>query len=388
MHNQDKTKATIMIEYLSALFLLVCIAVLFLFGLRFSVFLKKESVLALSVFLMACLLLLAGNFYLRDEALSISTYETNKRYQRSVAEYLRGDTLENIESIEAASFIRALQIYLQGNSLDRDAWLTLGNALRASASPELALVAYERAHRVDPDNTDVAIAYVNARLSYADSQGNSRKDTKAVEVLESLLSKDPEHGNALMLLGAAGFQGGDYHLAVSAWSRLLVLFQSRQGGQDVPEKVIEALKESIAKAQSMASQTAETSARFELELDIVLSPEFGQGYADMLEENKAASLFVFARSAKNPEQAMPLAAIRKPLGEAQVFPLRLTLNNSHSLMGLNLAAQGELVIAARVSWSGQAKKQVGDWESNTVIINPQNVHSSVQLELGEAVKTP
>lgn len=377
-----------MIEYLFALFLLVCVAVLFLFGPCIPVFSKKESVIALFVFLVACVLLLAGNFYLRDGAISISTYETNKRYQSTVVEYLRGAELENIESIEPANFIRALQVYLQQNSLDRDAWLTLGNALRASASPELALVAYERAHRVDPDNTDVAIAYVNARLSYADSQGNSRKDVKAVEVLENILDKEPEHGNALMLLGAAAFQGGDFSLAVNAWSRLLASFRSRQDEQAVPEKVIEALKESIAKAQSMASQTTEASVNFGLELEIALSPELDQGYTELLLKHKTASLFVFARSAKNAEQAMPLAAIRKPLKEAGGFPLRLTLNNNHSLMGLDLADQGELVLAARVSWSGQAKKQVGDWESNNIIINPQNAHSSVQLELGKTVKTP
>ena len=91
-------------------------------------------------------------------------------------------------------------------------------------------------------------------------------------------------------------------------------------------------------------------------------------------------LFVFARAAEGPR--MPLAIQRLPAGG---FPRTVVLDDSQSMMqGMSLSTQPRIVVGARISKSGQAIPQSGDFEA---ISEPMdNTHSeSIHLTISHVV---
>ena len=149
-----------MISYVLIILLLVLATTWFVFGASFFRHLTFGKSVVILVFLFLCSLVLLVNYQVREEAKSFAYLEEAERYHVLVNMYLNGENLPNTESIDARSFIRAFQRYLQGNSRDHHAWVALGNILTSAGLEEPSITAYERAYRLQPTNIDIAIAFV------------------------------------------------------------------------------------------------------------------------------------------------------------------------------------------------------------------------------------
>jgi len=85
-------------------------------------------------------------------------------------------------------------------------------------------------------------------------------------------------------------------------------------------------------------------------------------------------LFVYARTAEGPR--MPLAIQRLPAGS---LPVRVVLDDSTSMMPtLKLSLIPQVVVGARISKSGQATPQSGDFEA---VSEPVSNRSTAPLSL-------
>ena len=380
-----------MIDYWLVLLALCCLALVIIFWpLTFSF--RKGLALIFIVFTLA--LVLASNYFFTNTQQAIEDYQEGKDYALIVADYLKNtdEGVKNPESIDVMSFLRSLQRYLQLNSFDSDAWFVLGNALQGVNNNQHSLMAYQRAYRVNRNDDAIAIAYVNARLSLLRG-GQGKLDVESISVLDNVLKQNPHHENALMLLGVTGFEGKDYDLAIEAWEQLLVAFQIRsqkEGGKNTPQNVVDALQASITKAKDNKRLESEqvdaqqgSSDSFALSLMLSLNKELIDRLSAKLDENSMQNappvLFVYAR--KPNQRGMPLAAIRLPLSKGLSFPMALTLSNTNSLAGIDLSQLESLDISARVSFSGQAIAQNGDWQSDSVIVEKESYSKPVNLTI-------
>jgi cytochrome c-type biogenesis protein CcmH len=84
-------------------------------------------------------------------------------------------------------------------------------------------------------------------------------------------------------------------------------------------------------------------------------------------EGKNALLYVYAKAATG--MPMPIAVIKRPLHNTQnnaanIFPIQISLSDSNNLQATRkLSSFDDIIVGARISFSGNAMAQAGDLQS-------------------------
>ncbi len=373
-----------MTEYFVYLLLISFISLLFVFG---KDVINVSRLPLIFGFCLVLSLVLAASYLARGQSSINTVFDTEKTVKALVQTYLAHDEpqeelLKKLEKIEPKYFIMGLQRYLQKNPSDSSVWITLGNALQSADNKQLSLMAYQRAYRVNPENTELAFAYINAKLSFDSALQLNEPDEEIIRILRHILSTQEHHENALMLLGVAAYQGKDFPLAVDAWSKLRDVFNMREGDSKVPETVMNALDKSIAQAKESAlrKQTQEEQLSlqsFRIQVEIGLSETLKIDIKKRLAESETAVLFLYLKP-QTEGRAMPLAAVRYPLKGAE-FPLSIDISDSNSLSGVNPFSFEQLELSVRISFTGQALPNAGDLESTPSVIKTNPMQESASL---------
>jgi cytochrome c-type biogenesis protein CcmH len=122
-----------------------------------------------------------------------------------------------------------------------------------------------------------------------------------------------------------------------------------------------------------ASAAAGSGASFEVKVDISdeIRSQFSPGDA----------VFIYARAATGPK--MPLAVQRLTLEQ---IPVTVTLDDSMAMMeGMNMSAFGSVVVSARVTTSGSAISQAGDYIGQFTVEDVANA-KKVEIEIDTLVQ--
>jgi cytochrome c-type biogenesis protein CcmH len=217
---------------------------------------------------------------------------------------------------------------------DVEGWKLLGRSYTVMGRFPDAVAAYAKAAERAPRDAqllaDLADALAMARGQTM--QGEPEKlVTRALEI-------DPQNLKALALLGTAAYERKDYAKAAEVWSRMLPLVP--EGSEDA-----RAISENVAEAKKLAA-IGETGVHGVVRI----SPQL----AAQVKPDDV--LFVFARAAEGPP--MPLAVLRR---KAADLPLEFRLDDSMAMaQGLKLSSFPRVIVAARISKSGNATPQPGD----------------------------
>lgn len=242
-----------------------------------------------------------------------------------------------------------------------DGWLLLGRAYKQMARFAPASEALANAYRLAPQDADVLVEYAEAMALASPTR---RIEGQALEMIVQALKTQPEHQRGLWLRGVAAMQAEEPGVALTHWQALRKLLAADPAAvASLDEQIAGArqaagLPDAHGTAQPEAPATAEADPATEgdkpsLTVTVDLAAELASqvGPSDVL--------FVFARAATGSK--MPLAIQRLPAGG---FPRTVVLDDSQSMMaGLTLSSQTEVVIGARISKSGQAIPQSGDFEA-------------------------
>lgn len=317
--------------------------------------------LTISVFVPMLALLLyldLGMHNASEESFIASQQQTQTEEQPSVEEMTR--------QLEA-------KIEKDGGSVKE--WIMLGRSHKYLGDNEQAANAFGVALEQDANNAQLmleraeVLALVNNRVF---------SDEARALVLKAY-ALEPDNANTLWFAGVAEFQYGNHHKAIEHLAKLLpmaggeedvmksivaIISQSRQAliaaGEDMPElEQILGIEGLMAKAKAAqqaevsaapASAPAETSAT-RLQVSVAVSDQVRQKF------NANDIVFVYAKAKQGPR--MPLAAERMTLA---ALPATVMLDDSMAMVeGMNLSAFDELVISARVSKTGSAIAQSGDY---------------------------
>ncbi|AZT84392.1 c-type cytochrome biogenesis protein CcmI [Marinobacter sp. NP-4(2019)] len=256
-----------------------------------------------------------------------------------------GDRVQQMNQLTAQ-----LRERLEANPDNADGWAMLGRSYMRLERYEDAAWAFERlAEQVGDDDRAEATAWgLSAQALFFNSQG--ALDAGVTRAIEKARALNPDEVNALGLLGISAFSQQNYEDAIGYWERIV------EAAPDHPQ--IGSIRQGISEAYQRLGREAPKDQR---------APVSGPGVTVRIELSEAfagevpgdTTLFVFARKAGS-QGAAPLAVARLSAGD---LPAEIRLDDRNAMSPDNrLSDASEVLLVARLSRSGNAMPQAGDWQ--------------------------
>ena len=238
-------------------------------------------------------------------------------------------------------------------------WILL--AKRAVQQNDLAGAKYNYAQaiKLSPDDGYLLGQYAEILFMLANSQFTD----EVLLALDKAFAIDSSNPTVLGLKGIHSFESQQWQLAITYW-------QEAQRQMDQNSATANALKAGIARAQKrlgIQPDQAVVSPQVEIAVSIDQSIAF----------NPEQSVFVALVATSG--APMPLAARKLRAGD---LPITITLSNADAVIaGYNLSSASEVKAVARLSQSGSATPQTGDWEDsvNPINLSAENISVSIQI---------
>ena len=261
----------------------------------------------------------------------------------------------DMKQLEVA--VEKLAARLKDSPEDTEGWIMLARSYKLFSRFGEAAQAYAQAVTRQPRDAQLLADYADV---LAMAQGR-RLQGEPEAIIARALEVDPRNLKALALAGSAAFEKKDYAGAVAHWERMLPL---------VPADSEEArgVQGSIAEARALGgggitqpppAMAAAPAVKGSVSGTVALAPEFAGKVAPQ------DTVYIFARAANGPR--VPLAILRR---QARELPVAFTLDDTMSMaQGMTLSNFPRVVVGARISRSGSATSQPGDFEGITAPVS-------------------
>lgn len=241
---------------------------------------------------------------------------------------------------------------------DAKGWYMLGRSYTVLNRYPEAIAAYTKALALAGNENPQLF------VDFAETLGMSANGDlvgKPSELLKTALSLNPELPKALWLAGLASAQRKDYAMAVDYWQRLLAQIPENEteDRQSLLEQINEAkrLMKPMALNATATPSTAtlpnlpKATGAAQLQVEVSLAAEV------LAKVNPTDTVFIYARAKQG--TPMPLAVVKKQVKD---LPLKITLDDSMAMTpSMKLSNFSEVMVMARVSSSGNALPQAGDY---------------------------
>jgi cytochrome c-type biogenesis protein CcmH len=247
-------------------------------------------------------------------------------------------------------------------------WFLLGNLSAQLGDFEESVRAYRYLKSLFPES-----AVVNAELAQSLFLRAGNVVTPEVrEHTRHALDLDPEVPTALGLAGIDAFQKKEYKAAIDYWkSAIQRLAPESAASQVLSEGVVRAEAALGIQGSQVSAETTSVDGS-SITVRVSLSPEVSG-----LQGNE--TLFVYARAWQGPR--MPLAIQRLP---ASGFPLEVSLDSSMAMAeGMDIRSVAQLELIARISRSGNAVPQSGDWTGSFGPVILGEKEGAIELVISE-----
>ena len=287
-------------------------------------------------------------------------------------------------SEQMAALVAKLAERMQANPDDAEGWMMLGRSYAAMGRNEEALASLAKAAKLQPTNADVLADFADA---LAVKNGRSLEG-EPLQVLERALKANPAHLKALVLVGTAAFNRGDYPQAVQVWDRAakagpaespLVQMASSGAAEartraNMPAAApgaaaAMAAAGPVAQAAALPAPPAATGGTGTVSGTVTIAPEM------LAKASPDDAVFIYARAAVG--SRMPLALLRKQVKD---LPASFTLDDSMAMSpAAKLSGAEKVVVGARVTKTGQAMPSPGDLEGLSEPVAPGGTGIKVQI---------
>ncbi|MGB2042383.1 MAG: tetratricopeptide repeat protein, partial [Porticoccaceae bacterium] len=213
--------------------------------------------------------------------------------------------------------------------------------------------------KVTPDDGFLLAQYAESLYLVA---GN-RFTAPVIRAMDRAFAVDSNNPTILGLKGIQSFENRELQLAITYW-------QGAIQGLDANSPTAQALQMGIDRAESLLGVAPETaSEERQITVQLSLAPDIAF----------APDQMVFVAAVRASGSPMPLAAKKM---RAADLPITVTLSDSQALMaGQGLSSVERAVLIARLSTTGSATPQSGDWEIVSEVIDLSGVNQPVVLEI-------
>jgi cytochrome c-type biogenesis protein CcmH len=275
-----------------------------------------------------------------------------------------------VSRAQVEELVEKLAARMEQTPEDAEGWMLLGRSLNVLGRHERAAKAYERAVKASPQDANLLADYADA-LAMA---SGSKLAGEPYAIVKRALAIDPEHIKSLALAGTAEFEARNYAAAIAYWERLQKIVPpqtefARSVGESIAEArsltggaLAQAPAASPAQAKAPAKDAAKAAATAKeaLQGTVSIEPSLAAKLAP------GDTVFVLARPASGAR--MPLAVARTTVSQ---LPYRFTLDDSMAMApGATISSHEKILVAARVSRSGNAIPQKGDIEGTSEPVAP------------------
>lgn len=287
---------------------------------------------------------------------------------------------------QIAQMVDALAERLKSRPDDAEGWTMLGRSYAVLARYTEALPAYEHASALQPTDATLLADYADAVAAANEGRQNAR----SLALIDRALLADPNQPKALALAGTVAFDRGDYATAVTHWQKIADALPPdsdfhrqvvanidearRRGGlAAAAPKSGDAARPAVAAvaaaAQGKSAAPAPAPSPEALTGIVTLSPALAAQVAP------DDTVFVLARPVG---ARMPLAVFRATVKD---LPIAFTLDDSMAMTPtMKISGTQQVVVAARVSKSGNAITQPGDLTGESAPLKPGT--RGIALEIG------
>jgi cytochrome c-type biogenesis protein CcmH len=303
---------------------------------------------------------------------------------------------QQLPSVEEMTAKLEAQIEKNGGTVQE--WTMLGRAHKYLGNYELAAKAF--AVVLEKDSNNVEVMLENAEML---ALSNNRTFTpEARELVMKAYALAPDNANALWFAGVAEYQVGNYQQAID---HLVALLPHAGGEEEVMKSIVSMVAKSreqlIASGKEMpaledilgikamaatasaattppdtarAATTTSAAVMTRLNVSVDVSPEVRQKF------DAGDAIFVYAKAKQGPR--MPLAVQRMTLS---ALPTTVVLDDSMAMVdGMNLSAFDQLVVSARVTKSGSAISQSGDYIGQVDVVD-KSAGTTINVVIDTAV---
>ena len=258
----------------------------------------------------------------------------------------------------------ALTRRLQDEPNSMEGWVMLGRVQRARGHFEESAEAFAKALALSrDDNLSIERAEVLAQKNGGSFAG------EPWSIIQRVLTADPHHLNALFLAGSASYAEMNFTTALRYWERAREVVPA--DSPDAPE-----LDRAIAEARNklglpaIPPRAAEAAANLQAS-QATLAATSISGRVTLVNELKGLvaptdTVFVYATPVTG--SRMPVAIVRTT---ADKLPLDFVLDDSTAMNpSVKLSSMDEVTVRVRISKSGQATAQPGDYGVSLTPVKP------------------
>ncbi len=303
---------------------------------------------------------------------SLSQFQAQQEKLRQILPRVLAGNVELLEQnqVQLDEFIRGLQRFLQTDSDNAEAWYLLGVAYLQVQMPERSQLAFERALHFDPNNTDYLLGMAQVSIS----MNNGELAPDIARFLEQMIRRDPNNPKSYMTLGMAFYQSGNMRAAIDVWRSYLQVEKPDPQALDLLQRSIAAAEKSLTAAPQAASKVKPGTSK-EVRVAVNVADDIKR------QLNKGDTLFVYAKAVSG--TPMPLAVVRQPIN---TWPVAVTLSDAQAMTPqMTLSKFEQVTIHARISRTGNAIPQTGDWvaQAQTVALKeiPPQVEMIIQKQI-------
>lgn len=283
-----------------------------------------------------------------------------------IAQALQQTQTREISSQRLKTLIPALEARLQRRPDNSSYRYLLAQAQMQAQRYAEAADSYKKLAEQFEDDAQLWAYYAQALYIGA----GRRLSATARQALQRALKINPRQPTALGLQGMHAFEQQDYDTAIKAWTGLLA-------GLPPGSEQATTINAALQRARSLAPKTGSKVEADAAEASIKVNVAADIG-ADLPPET---TVFVYARAANGPK--MPLAIQRLQLGD---LPASVELNDSMAMSpAMRLSTTNTVQVIARISLSGQATAQNGDWEARSKPLQTRRQADAVELVIREQI---
>lgn len=306
-----------------------------------------------------------------------SWLQTKQRWAPLIEGSLQGKPVdpEQAKELTAGDYIRVLQSILQRSPEHVAGWRDLGTAYMQVGLYHFAESAFQRASALVPDDPELMLMVVESKMG----QGKGALDETGLSVLQQVLKLDAGNPKARMMMGMASYSRGDYDNAISVWQTLLQDTPPGSEGAKILQSSIERARtkrDAAPVASNSATPAASAGADVpQLKVSVTVSPQV------QAEMDGSWSLMVYAKAVGG--MPMPVAIEKIPYVQA---PVTVVLDDQDAMAPMaRLSTSKTVKVFARLSRSGQATPQAGDYMVESAEIGVQPGQQAVGLEIAQIV---